>query len=170
MPANEDEAAQLDTLQALFPSRPRADLRRYLSASRGDLDRAFRALERGQEIVSASTDRPTKRARIKGSGGLDAWVRPAHPEVLVLDSSDDDSASTRASSSRAPPDARKSAFDALRAAPATSTTSTALPPPPTHMTFRHYRRPDFAPLSPVSPSGYSGTPHCACGKGTRCHG
>ncbi|GAA5821339.1 hypothetical protein JCM3770_006254 [Rhodotorula araucariae] len=130
MPTAEDEATRLDTLQALFPSRPRADLRRYLSASRGDLDRAFRALDHGQEIVSASSDLPPKkRVRTRGTGALDAWVRPTPgartSDVLVLDSSSDDGDSAPATAG-----VRKSAFDALRAQPAASSSSAPPPPPP----------------------------------------
>lgn len=58
----------LNTLQSLFPSRPRSELAKYLSASSDDLSRAFAAVERN------ALARPAKRARTTGPGGLENWL------------------------------------------------------------------------------------------------
>ena len=132
-PAADPATANLDTLQALYPDRPRPDLAAYLAAAHGNLDRAFRAIDARQPIVHGSSHGPTKRARTRARG-LDAWIRPAarttsEGEVLVLSDSDDDGRGRGGAreAEQAPRKPRKepskSAFDVLRSAPAASSSS-----------------------------------------------
>lgn len=129
----------IDTLRSLFPTHSRSRLARYLDAARNDLERAFRAVATGQDIVDGDTTSKLsrKRARVQEPrrGRLDQWVRRGGSEsaerepapVLVLSDSDDDDDDDDASRTEPKPP-RKSAFDVLRA-PAPSTRSAPAPAP-----------------------------------------
>ncbi|GAA6064288.1 hypothetical protein JCM10212_000722 [Sporobolomyces blumeae] len=94
--ANDDA---LDTLTALFPNTDRATLEQYLAASNGNLERAHRAIERGDRIVSHADSASRRRKRT--DVGLEEWLKPKRaretaparqadgPDVLVLSDSDD---------------------------------------------------------------------------------
>ncbi|GAA6009472.1 uncharacterized protein JCM10292_003895 [Rhodotorula paludigena] len=137
MSAEQSEAVVLDTLQSLFPAHSRTSLSRYLVASSGNVERAFRAIEQGRDIVS-TVEPPKKRARTRGTaGGLAAWVKPppkGNDEVLVLSDSDDDGADSlpqaTAGAARPATATSRSAFDVLRA-PSTAAEPSA--PASTHV-------------------------------------
>ncbi|GAA5927662.1 hypothetical protein JCM1841_006076 [Sporobolomyces salmonicolor] len=124
-----DDHDPVSTLQALFPSHPRASLQKWLDASSGNLERAFAAIERGEHAL-VSSQRPTKRRRVD-SAGLEQWLGRENrrteqgTEVLVLDSSsDDEQVRPPAKLSEGPPPVPskplKSAFDLLRAPSSTA--------------------------------------------------
>ncbi|GAA5975102.1 hypothetical protein JCM21900_001600 [Sporobolomyces salmonicolor] len=136
-----DDHDPVSTLQALFPSHPRASLRKWLDASSGNLERAFAAIERGEHAL-VSSQRPTKRRRVD-SAGLEKWLgrgnrRTQHgTEVLVLDSSSDDEevrppARLSEGPPPVPPKPLKSAFDLLRAPSSTADPAAAASSAPPH--------------------------------------
>ncbi|GAA5835127.1 hypothetical protein JCM11251_000169 [Rhodosporidiobolus azoricus] len=127
----------LETLRALFPTRSSITLRRFLTASNNNVERAFAALERG-----ALDDRPAKRARRKGaSGGLDVWLGgrggsgSKEVEELVLSDSSDEEDKPNVKSAPPPTKPFKSAYDLLKPSvasypPSTAPTPAPLPPTP----------------------------------------
>ncbi|GAA5881683.1 hypothetical protein JCM1840_007178 [Sporobolomyces johnsonii] len=136
-----DDHDPLSTLQSLFPSHPRASLKKWLDASSGNLERAFAAIERGQHAI-VSSQRPTKRRRVD-SAGLEQWLGAGKrktergTEVLVLDSSSDDEQVPPPTKLSQEPDSAqskplKSAFDLLRAPPSTPSPAAAASPAPSH--------------------------------------
>ncbi|GAA5931389.1 hypothetical protein JCM3775_005011 [Rhodotorula graminis] len=153
-PDDGSTTAALDTLAALFPERDRTDLASYLSSSRGNLDRAFRAIEARQSIVHGSNG-PAKRKRTTARG-LDAWLRPAAGErdggeMLVLSDSDDgDDDAREGDHARVKPrrkEPTKSAFDVLRSAPVPSASSTT--PSSTTSTATSSAPPAYISLPPL---------------------
>lgn len=83
----------LDTLTALFPQHSTTTLKQYLDASNQDVDRAFRAIERGEQSIVTS-----KSKRRKVESGLKDWLKgdkkAQQAEVLVLTDSDEETPST----------------------------------------------------------------------------
>ncbi|GAA5901989.1 hypothetical protein JCM6882_000161 [Rhodosporidiobolus microsporus] len=139
----------LGTLQALFPLHSAAQLQRYLAGSNGNLERAFLAVERG-----ALEERPTKRPRVKDSGGgLDVWLgksegRSRQVEELVLSDSSDEDEPVKAdvnivSASKKP---FKSAYDVLK--PSVASYSTTAPTATPRPTSQHVNLPSLVLTSP----------------------
>ncbi|GAA6014148.1 hypothetical protein JCM11491_004120 [Sporobolomyces phaffii] len=131
--ADKDEA--LSTLSALYPARSRATLTKYLDASNWNLERAFRAIERGDEaIVTHQSQSQSKRRKVES--GLKHWLTQDDArEVLVLSDSDDEPppsdppALASATNPAARPAPVKSAFTLLRpprSFPTSNPTSTTI--------------------------------------------
>lgn len=124
----------LSTLTALFPQHSTRTLTKYLEASNYNTERAYRAIERGDEAIVTS-----KAKRRKVESGLKDWLKQkpedGSSEVIVLSDSDEDSTPTApppppSNRTTAPPtSAVKSAFSLMRAPksfPTTTPTSTTI--------------------------------------------
>ncbi|GAA5903495.1 uncharacterized protein JCM6883_005019 [Sporobolomyces salmoneus] len=128
-----DKEEALSTLTALFPRQSTKNLIKYLEASNYNLERAYRATERGDEAIVTTK---SKRRKIDnpGSGQLKSWLKKdssEEAEVLVLSDSDEEppsrSSSTVPIASSKPP--TKSAFSLLRppkSFPSATPTSTTI--------------------------------------------
>lgn len=125
----------LAELASIFPTHSRSTLRRILTASQGNLERATLALlDRGGDRALVGQTNSRKRARPNSEGRLQGWLRApvavtmqredkgkGKAEMLELSDSDEDLP--------APADIPPSAFTKLRAPPPASLPSqTALPP------------------------------------------
>ncbi|GAA5953275.1 hypothetical protein JCM3765_007460 [Sporobolomyces pararoseus] len=128
-----DKQEALSTLITLYPQHSTKTLTKYLEASNYNLERAYRAIERGDQAIVTS-----KAKRRKVESGLKDWLKQDNTagsgsgEVLVLSDSDEETKpttlppppSTNVESSKP---AVKSAFALMRAPksfPATAPTPT----------------------------------------------
>ncbi|GAA5935916.1 uncharacterized protein JCM15063_001848 [Sporobolomyces koalae] len=117
----------LSTLTALYPQHSETTLRRYLDASNGNVERAFRAIERGDEIITSKAKRRKVEPR-----GIEAWINKAETSaasVIVLSDSDDEPDAKPPVPLPAEQRPVKSAFAALRrpqSYPTSAPTSTTI--------------------------------------------
>ncbi|GAA5829374.1 hypothetical protein JCM3766R1_001077 [Sporobolomyces carnicolor] len=123
-----DRHEALSTLIALYPRHSSKTLGKYLEASNYNLERAYRAIEKGDAAIITNT---VKRRKVES--GIKDWLKPnseqpGPSEVLVLSDSDDEEA-TPPARSNVPKPPVKSAFSLLRAPksfPTTVPTSTTI--------------------------------------------
>ncbi|GAA5991046.1 hypothetical protein JCM5350_005407 [Sporobolomyces pararoseus] len=148
-----DRQEALATLTALYPRHSTKTLAKYLEASNYNLERAYRAIERGDQAIVTG-----KAKRRKVESGLKDWLKQDNTvgtgsgEVLVLSDSEEEKPPlpppTKTTNEQSPRPAVKSAF-ALMRAPKSFPTTTPTPTVQANSTATHINLPPLRLTTPA---------------------